>query len=89
MKVLDEYPTHHYLMEFEKCNLYCPLCGDKSVWQEQGGGDYYFGEEFICTSCKHNFTIQGPCLMSELNQLKKIEQLLSGKTAEPSTPRGH
>lgn len=89
MKVLNEYPNHHYMDEYQKCDLFCPNCGTRSVWQEQSPGDYYVGEDFICTACNQNFTIQGPMPMSEPNQLKKIEQLKSGMTLEPTTPRGH
>lgn len=89
MKVLNEYPTHHYMDEYEKCDLFCPNCGLKEVWQEQSPGDYYVGEDFICAACKHDFTIQGPRPMTEPNQLKKIQQLKSGVTLEPTTPRGH
>ena len=89
MKVLNEYPYHHYIDDFEKCNLFCPNCGIRSVWQEQSPGDYYVGGEFICTACSHDFTIQGPSCMSEPQQLKKVEQLKCGVTLEPTTPRGH
>lgn len=89
MKVLNEYSTHHYIEEFEKCDLFCPNCGVRSVWQEQSQGDYYLGETFICISCDHDFSIQGPSASSEQNQLKRIVQLKSGVTFEPTTPRGH
>lgn len=41
MKVLNEYPTHHYWEDYEKSELFCPNCGIQSVWQEQSEGDYY------------------------------------------------
>ena len=85
MKVLNEFPNHHYFDEYEKCDLFCPNCGIKEVWQEQSSGDYYVGEDFICVACKHNFTIQGPV---PIYNLKKIEQLKSGVTLKPSTPIG-
>lgn len=89
VKVLNEYQYHHYMDEYQKCDLFCPNCGVRSVWQEQSPGDYYFGENFICTACTHDFTIQGPAPMSQQNQLKKIDQLRSGKTLEPTTPKGN
>ncbi len=87
MKVLSEYPHHHYIDEYKKCDFFCPNCGLKEVWQEQSSGDYYVGEDLICTACKHYFTIQGPMLMTEPNQLKKVQQLRSGVTLKPTTPR--
>ena len=35
MRVLNEYDTHHYFDEFEKCQLFCPHCGKQEVWEEQ------------------------------------------------------
>lgn len=89
MKVLDEYKTHHYFQDYEHCSLFCPQCGVQSVWQEQGPGDYYIGEDHICVSCKHSFCIQGPSPLESNNELKKCDQLISGKIIEPSTPRGN
>jgi hypothetical protein len=89
MKVLNEYATHHYIDEYEKCPLHCPNCGVQSVWEEQSEGDYYAGPEFICITCSHNFTIQGPTPSNTVNETKKIEQIKSGTTFIPNTPRGN
>lgn len=89
VKVLNEYPTHHYFNEYEKTELFCPHCGKQEVWEEQSPGDYYCGPDFICTSCAHNFSIQGPLEMFARNQIKQLEQLRTGVTFEPTTPKGH
>ncbi len=31
-------------------DLHCPACGEKTVWHEDGEGDYYVGERFMCAS---------------------------------------
>lgn len=89
MKVINEYDSHHYIEEFLPCDLFCPNCGYRSVWREQSPGDYYVGQEFICTACAHDFTIQGPDSMIRPNELKMLAQLKSGKTLTPTTPPGH
>lgn len=89
MKVLNEYPgCHHYWNNFEKSEYYCPNCGTKEVWQEQGSGDYYLGEEWLCTNCNHGWTMQGPYTVKEINVMGKLAQLRSGKTFEPTTKMG-
>lgn len=33
-------------------NMYCSHCGTQnSVWSETGEGDYYAGNQYICTEC--------------------------------------
>jgi len=49
---------HSYEETWHQGELYCPGCGKKGVWEEQSCGDYYVGPDFICPSCKANFTIQ-------------------------------
>lgn len=86
MKILNEYPgSHHYIEEYEKCDLFCPACGKKSVWEEQSPGDYDCGPQYICAACESNFTIQGPYKDVE----RKASQLKSGVMLKPTTPRGN
>lgn len=86
MKVLNEYPgRHHYWEEYEKTELHCPLCGDRSVWSETGPGDFYVGADFLCTSCSAVWTMQGPEKTKEINVMGKLAQLRQGKTFEPTT----
>jgi hypothetical protein len=40
-------------------DLFCPNCGKKEVWVEEGGGDYYVGNQYICTACAHEFHMPG------------------------------
>lgn len=61
MKLTVHYKLgHSYDFEYEKTELFCPNCGSKSVWVEQGEGDYYSGPTHVCTNCWSDFTIQGP-----------------------------
>lgn len=89
MKILNEYATHHYWDEYRIGQLFCPNCGKQSVWEEQGSGDYYCGPDYLCISCDHRFSIQGPDKPEWGNVTKKLEQLKSGVTLKPSTPEGH
>lgn len=85
MKVLNEYPTHHYIEEYEKVDIFCVNCGRKTVFGEQSPGDYYCGPGYICVTCGCEFSLQGPNDASE----KILDQLRSGKTLSPSTPEGN
>lgn len=41
-------------------DFYCPNCGEREVWYQDGPGDFYVGEQHICGACGVCFTIQGP-----------------------------
>lgn len=61
---------------FELTNYYCPNCGKKEVWTDNGVGDYYEGPTFLCISCENAFTL--PTLRkakSSLYEIYIIEQL--------------
>jgi hypothetical protein len=32
-------------------NWFCPACGKKTVWTEDGEGDFYRGPTTVCSSC--------------------------------------
>ena len=51
---------HSYPEDWSAGELFCPQCGMKTVWEEQGPGDYYVGSDYLCESCGSVFTIQGP-----------------------------
>lgn len=90
MKVLNEYPnSHHYIDVYEPSDLFCPHCGNDTVWQEQSPGDYYTGPDYICTTCEMDFSIQGPEKSEQPNMQGKLKQLQSGVTSKPTTPKGH
>jgi hypothetical protein len=88
MKVINEYSSHHYEQEYKKIDLFCPNCGKKEVWEEQGEGDYYSGTKHICTSCNNAFYLPSLYNMEQTHELSIVEQLKSGKTKKPSTKRG-
>lgn len=89
MKVLNEYPgSHHYYQNYEKTDCFCPNCGSQEVWQEQGAGDYYLGEQWLCTACSSKWTMQGPYTVKDINDMGKLVQLRSGKTKLPTTKPG-
>lgn len=47
--------SHHYHEALEPEDLFCPKCGQKHVWRCDNGGDYYVGEQYICTACRSSF----------------------------------
>ncbi len=90
MKVLNEYAnSHHYWDELEKTNWHCAHCGQQEVWESVGGGDYYVGNESICTSCGWAcYYLGGPKEIKDLNKLGMLEQLRTGEASTPTTERG-
>lgn len=60
MNIDVRYKLGHIIYQYEKNDLYCPNCGTKNIWEEQGLGDYYVGTVNLCTQCESEFTIQGP-----------------------------
>ena len=90
MKVLVEYPKHHYIHEWKVQDFFCPNCGKKSVWAEQGSGDYYVGAQYICLKCIHAFYLpSGTFLISDPVDFNIITQIKCGETWEPTTPKGN
>lgn len=75
--VLTKYETGHSReSEWEKGDLYCPSCGAREVYEEQSGGDYYQGADYLCIKCTAVFTIQGPYLTeSKDERWQTIEQI--------------
>lgn len=37
--------------DFKKMTIYCPFCGQNSVWKSNTRVDFYVGAEHICASC--------------------------------------
>lgn len=75
--------------DYEKSNFYCPLCGQKEVWRQEGMGDYYNGSDYICIYCGGQSLLDG-CYPgpNQINYMNKLEQLKTGVTMEPTTKRG-
>lgn len=51
----DREFSHKYIEPWEKTGYFCPRCGTQEVWFRNDGGDYYVGEQHICTNCKCSF----------------------------------
>ena len=47
--------SHKYSETWGKVDYHCPSCGKKAVWEEQSGGDYYVGTQFLCVDCGASF----------------------------------
>lgn len=86
MKVLNQYPTHHYFHEWNKTDFFCMNCGQKEVWAEECG-DYYQGEAHLCISCEHSWNM--PYSPDIGDHVKFIGQLKSGITETPDTRKGN
>lgn len=97
MKVIQEFiyhekrakqegqPGHHYILDYERTDYYCPSCGKQEVWVEQSGGDYYAGADYVCVACSSLHHLDSSC--SNVDD-GIVEQLKSGVTKKPITPKG-
>jgi len=90
MKVLQEFGTsHHYFSNYKiDPKIFCPNCGGKPVWVA-ASGDYYEGPDHVCVTCKTIFTMPGNKKAEQDYELMTIEQLKTGITLTPKTPRGN
>ncbi len=52
VKVNIKYPSGHaYEKQYKKTELFCCFCATKDVWENQDGGDYYVGADYLCNHC--------------------------------------
>lgn len=51
--------SHSYHEEWEKLDIHCPACAEKSVWRNSGPGDYYIEAQHICEACGVEFYLPG------------------------------
>lgn len=89
MIVTRQYPNHHYQDEWTKDEFFCPKCGKQELWREGGSGDYYLGPSYYCVACETEHYLHHARDLKEPYEKKIIEQLRSGVTLEPTTPRGN
>jgi len=57
VKFQNYFGSLNRTITFELTNYYCPNCGKKEVWTDNGPGDYYEGPTFLCTNCQNAFTL--------------------------------
>lgn len=53
----DYFGRGNHTKTYEKTNHYCPSCGKRETWTDNGAGDYYEGPTFLCTNCEIAFTL--------------------------------
>lgn len=57
VKFQNYFGNKNHTKTYELTKYYCPSCGKKEVWTDNGAGDYYEGTTFLCTSCETAFTM--------------------------------
>lgn len=77
----DREFSHKYSEPWGKTEHFCPRCGKQEVWFRNDGGDYYVGEQHICTNCKCSFYLPGGVRDASGEQ---DEQRLAHLTANPA-----
>jgi len=84
----DEHPVVlefeglcHYDQVYQHGDIYCPQCGEQSVWFDKECED----NQNLCVSCNHYFDLDRLMKM-EPARLHVAYQIVSGLTIDPSTP---
>lgn len=65
VKVTMKWPNRQMTSIYNETEYYCPNCGEKSVFNEDGDGDYYLGVQFLCVSCDHTFYLPSGCRVDD------------------------
>lgn len=59
-----------------KTDYHCLNCGSKTVWMRNDGGDYYKGEQHICSKCSYEWHLPNtPDAARTDDDLKRAEYL--------------
>ena len=67
--------THSYVESWDKTDYHCPHCGGKSVWVEDGYGDYHLGPRFLCHSCGGCFFMPEPADPENAQDKQRLAEL--------------
>lgn len=89
-KVLLEYPgSRHYYHEYFLTDYHCMKCGEKTLWQENGPGDYYLENTMYCSNCYHSsHSVAIPTEVTQKCHLDEIAQIVKNECYKPTTPKG-
>ena len=63
--------SHKYPEKWAETDLFCPECGNQTVYVEQSGGDYYVGVEYLCAGCGASFFLPTGVNISDNEQDKQ------------------
>ena len=77
--------SHEYTENWDKAEWFCPACGRREVYEEQGGGDYYVGTRFLCEKCGAKFYLPDPpepCPKNDQHQ-QRLAAIRSACKGEP------
>lgn len=55
--------------------LFCPHCGKRDVWVEQSGGDYYVGQQHLCSECRWTFYLPTIAEANDENDQQRLAKL--------------
>lgn len=89
MKVINQFPNHHYEQQYSKVDYYCPGCGILGLWVEDSGGDQYLGLDYVCSRCGFKCHLDSSSQTTQQNDIGILEQLRSGITSVPTTKKGN
>lgn len=64
--------------------MFCPNCGVKAVWHEQGEGDYYGGAGYLCAACSHSWLFYSEPSLFNGDNSSDIQRLDAIRRADPA-----
>ena len=52
-----EVQRYNRTARFDHDELFCPFCGQQTVWTEDDAGDFYYGPTILCVNCNNSMAI--------------------------------
>lgn len=70
-------PAHRE--RWRRTDYYCPICGTRAVWEEEGAGDYYAGPSILCIACGGSMQhpSEGPPTGTDVGRIAAIHAALA------------
>ena len=78
----DKEFSHKYSEGWSKTNLFCPQCGKREVWANDGPGDYYVDNQYLCLAptCAATFYLPGGVMEASGEQDdQRLREIASAK----------
>lgn len=60
--------SHAYDELWSETELYCPNCAWPKVWMRDDPGDYYVGEQYLCSRCEFTFYLPNGVRLTSVEQ---------------------
>lgn len=77
MEIAVKFRLGHTINEtWVKTKFYCLACGQQTVWCRRDGGDYYQGENYLCSACSVDWNLPNePSVDDDPENKQRLEKL--------------